>query len=528
MSFRKNESQQINLSDNYMNQSERTKRYLDKSWASGFSDIIFPMIDESRFEVLYSEQQFSRPNTPVNIIIGALILKELNNLTDDELLESVLFDIRYQYALRTTSFEEQPVSDRTVSRFRRRLREYEEETGIDLLKAEMESLAGAFAEYMGMGLGLKRMDSLMVASNCKQMSRLELFYACVSNLVKAACKAGAAGAEEGFGRYLTDGDKNNTIYRSKPDEASGKLEELLRDALLLLDLLSAEFAGTEEYGTLSRLLDEQTEKAEDGAELKTGKDISAASLQNPSDQDATFRKKAGGKHTGYVGNIVETVDAETGTGIITSYDYQPNIYHDSQFCKDVIQDHEKQEETVTLVADGAYYSVENIEKAAEKNIELVTTAMTGIAPSKVHKDFVKGEGTKAIVKCPAGFEPEHCWHNEKRDDYRLTFEKPQCEACPNKLECKPVVQEKNAVVKISSNMITRSEYLDKMESEEYKELGKFRNGVEGVPSVLRRRYRVDEIPVFGLLCSKIWFSFKIGAINVKRLLAWEKTTTQTS
>jgi len=28
-----------------------------------------------------------------------------------------MFDIRYQYALRTTSFEEQPLSDRTLSRF---------------------------------------------------------------------------------------------------------------------------------------------------------------------------------------------------------------------------------------------------------------------------------------------------------------------------------------------------------------------------------------------------------------------------
>jgi hypothetical protein len=33
-------------------------------------------IDEERFEVLYSTQA-SRPNTPVTIIIGLLILKEM-------------------------------------------------------------------------------------------------------------------------------------------------------------------------------------------------------------------------------------------------------------------------------------------------------------------------------------------------------------------------------------------------------------------------------------------------------------------
>jgi len=35
---------------------------------------------------------------------------------------------------------------------------------------------------------------------------------------------------------------------------------------------------------------------------------------------------------------------------------------------------------------------------------------------------------------------------------------------------------------------------------------------------LRRKYKVDHIPTKGLVCSKIWFSFKIAAINVKRVL----------
>jgi hypothetical protein len=176
MSFKKNTHQQLSISDTYMNQSERTKHYLNKSWAAGFSSLIFPKINEERFAVLYSEQTFSRPNTPVNIIVGALMLKEMNQLTDDELLESILFDIRYQYALCTTSFDEQPFSDRTVSRFRARLLEYERETGIDLLKEEMLDLADVFVEYVGMDVRKKRMDSLMIATNCRRMSQLDLIY----------------------------------------------------------------------------------------------------------------------------------------------------------------------------------------------------------------------------------------------------------------------------------------------------------------------------------------------------------------
>ena len=75
--------------------------------------------DENIFSLLYSKKA-SRLNTAVNVIVGALILKEALNVTDDEIVEAMAFDIRYQYALHTTSFEEQPISDRTLSRFRAR------------------------------------------------------------------------------------------------------------------------------------------------------------------------------------------------------------------------------------------------------------------------------------------------------------------------------------------------------------------------------------------------------------------------
>ena len=69
---------------------------MEKSWAKVFSDEIFPAIDEERFRVLYS-QNASRPNTPVNIIVGALIIKELFALSDDEIVENLMLDIHYQY-----------------------------------------------------------------------------------------------------------------------------------------------------------------------------------------------------------------------------------------------------------------------------------------------------------------------------------------------------------------------------------------------------------------------------------------------
>ena len=159
MAFAINCAQQINFDDSFNNLSDREKRFLGKSWAKGFADNIFPAITEERFAVLYSGGMASRPNTPVNVIVGSLLLKEMFGLTDEELLESILFDVRFQYALHTTSFDEQPYSDRTPSRFRERLQCYETETGIDLLAEEMKAMAEKICQFFNITPGTKRMDN---------------------------------------------------------------------------------------------------------------------------------------------------------------------------------------------------------------------------------------------------------------------------------------------------------------------------------------------------------------------------------
>lgn len=70
------------------------------------------------------------------------MLEELMGLMDEEFMDSLLFDICFQYALHTTSFKEQPVSDRTFSRFRRRCLTYETETGIDRIHDTVKELSG--------------------------------------------------------------------------------------------------------------------------------------------------------------------------------------------------------------------------------------------------------------------------------------------------------------------------------------------------------------------------------------------------
>ena len=178
MSFFTNPSQQMTLDDSTYHLTDRERNALYKLWAKLFAENIFPMIDEKPFRVLYCEDN-SSPNTPVNIIKGLL------GLSDDEIVGELMLDIRLQYALHTTGCEEQPLSDISLTRFRKRCYDYYNKTNIDLIHNGIVSLAGEVAKVMKITGKTQRMNSMMIDANIKKLSRLKLIYTCIANFVIA-------------------------------------------------------------------------------------------------------------------------------------------------------------------------------------------------------------------------------------------------------------------------------------------------------------------------------------------------------
>ncbi|HAL74056.1 MAG TPA: DDE transposase [Clostridiales bacterium] len=408
-----------------------------------------------------------------------------------------------------------------MSRFRARLYEYEQQTGIDLMKEEMESLADAFVQMMGLSGQTKRMDSLMVASSCKRMRRLELFYSCVSRMVKAIRATGLTELlDKRLRKYLDANDENDTLYRTPASEVDSKLEAAMTDAVRLLELTGEAFAKMAEYQQLKRLVEEQTEDTGHGRKLRDKSKISPNSLQNPSDEDATFRTKAGETHKGYVGNLVETFD---GTGaVITRMDYQQNTHSDMSFGLAVIAAEESQAtQAVTLIADGAYGSDELLmAPAGEKKVRLVATNLTGKAPDPVVSQFAIDEQRKILVRCPAGHTPTDSHYRSNTDSCFAHFNKGVCSKCPLRQHCGVKFQKKTGLVRVALKTIHRAQYLVKLGQTEFKKLTRQRNALEGVPSVSRRKYDVDHMPVRGYVRTKLWFFLKVGAVNARRIVEW--------
>lgn len=519
MTFKPNDYNEIDLlNDSYLNTSKRTQSWLKKSWAEPFSQTIFPAINEERFKVLYHEDN-GRPPTPINYVLGALIIKELQSLTDEDLKLRCHTDLSIQHALHSTSWEEQPVSDRTFSRFRRRCYLYELETGIDLIQEEMEALSDKLMEYFEVSSTKKRMDSVMIASNTRNLSRLELLYTCIERLVRKIEKDYPSFDVSEYQRYLDSSHENEFIYHSD-QPYNDKMQDILLDAFGLKETFESTLKEDTDFQLLCRVINDQTTTDEDGhVSLKKGKEISPTSLQTPVEPEATYRYKSGKHHKGYVANIVETVDEKLS--FITQYSFDANVQSDVHFAYETIERLGKQDEPTVLVADGAYDSEDARNLGKTNGIDLVNTELKGRSPNPAYAGIIIDE-EKDTVELPDGLKAQSVSYYEETDMYRAVFDKADCSSDKQNAYGMMKEQKTTKVLMISPKMVHRANQAKHMKSKEFLQYTYFRNGVEGIPSVLRRAYNVDRIPFRGRVRKKHSLGIKIMAINAKRAIKYQQ------
>jgi len=198
--------------------------------------------------------------------------------------------------------------------------------------------------------------------------------------------------------------------------------------------------------------------------------------------------------------------------MITGYDLQKNTYSDQKFAEDTIS--KLPVEKVTALVDGAYYSEEIAKKAKAKGMKMVPTNLVGGGKNSNAAQFEINE--KVVKKCPSGHKP--ITSTFKAGSYRAHFDKKHCNRCPFRKDCSVIEQKKSFLFKISEKSLHRLRLITKMGTSKYQELARKRAGIEGIPSVLRRRYRIDHLPVRGLIRARVYLGFKISAINCKRLI----------
>lgn len=489
-------------------------RRIKKSWASFFHDEIFPNINEEPYRILYSSNNSTSPNTPVNILISLLIIKTMTDSTDEEIMDLFEFDQRVQYATHTLDLEKRPGSENSLNLFRRRLNAYYAETGEDLFENTMKELNEYIIKLSEIDLKLKRMDSMMISSSCKRLNRIELVYIVNYYMVKIMSKLGKNVKK--FKHYLDKNDKVELLYKTKTTEENNKLDNLLKESITIYNRCKTDkdLNELDEFKHLQRLLNEQYDSNKKTP--KSNDEIKSTSMQTPHDTDATFRFKYG-PNVGYVGNIVEAVDDKKQ--LITDWEIAPNVTSDKTFMEHFI-DNKNDETEETTIVDSAYYSDELKNKAKEKNITIHPTELVGkkVAENNL-KDFEYDKENYQILKCPNNQKPIEC-KNKEDGTVVAKFNKEICNKCPFHEFCVVKKQKTQNKLETKISTIQRAQQSNLLNDPEYIKISNKRAGVEGIPSVMRRKYNVDNRPCKGQLRLKQIFSAAIIAININRMVKY--------
>jgi hypothetical protein len=498
---------------------------LDKSWAPVFRKLVFEKIDERRYAVLYSTIE-SRPNFPVNIWVGLEILKWLFDYTDEELLDQFHFNLLCARALGQDNLGDITLSERTIYYNRQRLLEYESKSGCNLLEEEFKALTDKTITKLKLNTKIQRMDSTMIGSCIKQMSRLELIARVLQNFYHDLPEAEQLQWKARLAEYI-DEEADHIAYQLKRAEVEEHLQKL---GSLLFELHrhyenQAEIYKLKSYQHLGRLLLEQYDIAvsreKTKIEAKPAREISSGSLQNPADDTATFRNKNGENYHGDILNIAETCAPENPVQLLTDVSVYTNNTADDTILTERIPQIKERTGVEQMITDGGY-SGEKAENACQQ--ESVTLIPTEVKGRKLEEDKIALAQfqikANQVITCPAGYSPLDQLYKPEKDHHIVHFATALCSVCSQREQCLVHSGKRFFSLIYNDRQWLLSRRRQQLGEESYCILCNLRPAVEGTVSQFKRKTRKGKLRI--RLINRIRNSTILMAIGVNfgRLLAY--------
>lgn len=499
---------------------EHRVQAIEKTWAGPFRHQILPLIDEEKFRPFYCTDN-GRPNVPIAILTGMSILKEYHNLTDEQVLGSLEFDLRWQYAFDINVLESH-ICQKTLHNFRVLV------TTNDKASEIFTGITEKIIDNAGLSTEKQRLDSTHIISNMANLSRLQLFVRAI----------------EGFLRHLQR--KHPRLYKELPplydkvylkrsgyfadvksSRAKRRLEKCARHLFDLVDRFRGhkQISHMKSYQLMVRLLEEQCEISEGDEQkviLKDPKEISSESLQSPSDPDATYGRK--GK--GYKASLTETCVKENPFQVIT--DVSVDGAHASD-QKDVIPVIDRLEERShkpdELFADAGYGSGENILEAQERGVQLSAPVTVGKPPNEEKmqlSDFETSADYTRVKACIKGHAPCLCRRIKDGKTVEAIFSGEHCTQCELLPICL-VKRRKKGQYRLRYKLkdMAASHRRVEQKTVDFKERYKIRSGIEATISEADRLTGLKRAWTRGRDRVTMSVFMKALAINIKRYIKSE-------
>jgi hypothetical protein len=211
--------------------SAKQQRRLKESWAGVFYREFFRSLEEEPFAVLYSDKP-SRPNIPVNVLVSLEVLKAGFGWSDEEAHDAFVYNLQVRYALGYRDIREGEFDLRTIYNFRQRLSRHMQETGENLIEKALcpgswtfEQVADEQVEAFQLKTGKLRMDSTQIASNIREMSRLQLLVEVLQRVHRMLREEDQEHYKKDFEPYL-QGTSGQYVYRIKGEEVEDHLQPI--------------------------------------------------------------------------------------------------------------------------------------------------------------------------------------------------------------------------------------------------------------------------------------------------------------
>ena len=475
---------------------------LEASWAGTFYHELFCRIDEEPFADVYSDED-SRPNIPVNVLVGFETLKAGYGWSDEEAYDHFCFDVQVRYALGCRDLSEGHFELRTVYNFRQRVAQHMQETGENLIERAFEQVTDEQIAAFDLKTNKLRMDSTLIASNIRQTTRLRLLVEVLQRVHRMLDESDQQQYADDFAAYLK-GSSGQYIYSIKREKYAEHLQRAGELMHKLVAELQAKYVDEPTYQVLDRVFKEHFVSAENTLRAKKGKELSADSLQSPDDWEATYRQKRGQDHIGYVTNVTETCHPENPFQLIVKVQTESNNTDDAAMLAETLPSLKERTGVNEMHTDGGYNSPEVDEVMQEQQVQQIQTAIRGRQPAEEKlglEDFTwqtnADAGQPQSVTCPHGQQAESA-AGRKEGRYRAAFDSSGCESCPLRDQCptEPLKRRPENVLRFSQQDVNvalrRQRCADERASKQH-----LRPAVEATVRAVKHPFGNGKVPVRG-------------------------------
>ena len=503
---------------------EKRRKLMDTSWAALFREHILCELPVNKIAPFFHDS-FGRPTKELYAALGVLLLQQVHDLTDEETVSQLAFNLQWHYALDIV--DESDEAKYLCAKTLWNMRDLVIENHLD--EVLFERTTEVLAKVFNVETSAQRIDSVHIKSNMRRLGRIGIFAKTIHTFL-INLKRHHQELFEGLGQDLVErymSDKALSCFSLiKPSEAHKTLETVSGDLFHLVQRFAdhAQVSAMYSFATMVRVLKEHCQiKEEEGApaelRVKASREIPSDSVQNPSDPDATY---SGHKGQGYQVQVMETYctdedeqEREKTLNLITHVEVQRACESDAHALIPALASAiERGLAPTQVLADCPYGSDENTEKAQEMGVEVVSPSMGVEKDDNLGLSEFSFSEKGRITACPQGHAPVKVKHKKHR--YSAAFDSSHCTHCPFTEACPVKPGKKHHYLRYEDKTMRIATRRAKEQRPEFKDKYRWRAGIEATMSEYDRTTGVKRLRVRGFPAVRYCATLKAIGVNLFR------------